>query len=255
MRLPTGGLLFFYTIKHFCFNKFSDERLIELCCSTKFEPMRFKRLFLRLFILSFALVLISGGLVALAAYKVGKASSGKTYGSIDQLPDRKAGLLLGTSKFLASGLVNIYWSNRINAADSLLKQGKIRYLVISGDNSIKSYNEPRDMKDELVARGNDSTRIFLDYAGFRTLDSVVRLKKIFGQESAIVISQRFHNERAIYLADNYGITLVGYNARDVSKRYGRWMKVRETLARTKAMLDLWIGTEPKFLGEMVPVPE
>jgi SanA protein len=216
--------------------------------------MRFKRFFLRFFIIGIALVAVGGGLVALAAYKVGKVSWGKTYGSIDQLPDHKAGLLLGTSKFLASGLVNIYWSNRINAADALLKQRKIKYLVISGDNSIKSYNEPRDMKDELVARGNDSTMIFLDYAGFRTLDSVVRLKKIFGQDSAIVISQGFHNERAIYLADNYGIALVGYNARDVSKRYGRWIRLRETLARTKAMLDLWLGTEPKFLGEMIPLP-
>jgi SanA protein len=247
MRLPTGGLLFFYPIKHLFFNKFNDERLIELCYPTKLEPMRFKRFFLRLFIVSIALVVVGGGLVALAAYKVGKASSGKTYGTIDQLPDHKAGLLLGTSKFLPSGWVNIYWSNRINAADSLLKQGKIKYLI-------KCYNEPRDMKDELVARGNDSTAIFLDYAGFRTLDSVVRLKKIFGQDSAIVISQRFHNERAIYLADNYGIVLVGYNAQDVGKRYGRWIRLRETLARAKAMLDLWLGTEPKFLGEMVPLP-
>jgi SanA protein len=216
--------------------------------------MLLKRLFIRLFLISVAIIALGCGLIALAAYKVEKASSGRTYTCVDQLPEHSAGLLLGTGKFVQSGLVNIYWSNRINAADSLLKLGKIKYLIISGDNSIKSYNEPREMKDELVARGNDSTKIFLDYAGFRTLDSVVRLKEIFGQDSAIVISQRFHNERAIYLADNYGVALTGYNAPDVSKRYGRWMKVRETLARTKAMLDLWLGTEPKFLGEMVQIP-
>ncbi len=216
--------------------------------------MRFKRLFLRLFFVSIVLIVIGGIFIALAGYRVEKAAAGRTFNSVGQLPDHKAGMLLGTSKFLASGLVNTYWSNRVNAADSLLKLGKVKYLVISGDNSIKSYNEPQDMKDELVARGNDSTRIFLDYAGFRTLDSVVRLKEIFGQDSAIVISQRFHNERAIYLADNFDIALVGYNALDVSKRYGRWIRLRETLARTKAMLDLWIGTEPKFLGEMVPIP-
>lgn len=114
---------------------------------------------------------------------------------IENLPNEKVGLLLGTSKTTKNGYKNWYFYHRITAAEELFKSGKIKYIIVSGDNSQKNYNEPEDMKQELISRGIPAERIYEDFAGFRTLDSVVRAKEIFGQESFIVISQKFHNER------------------------------------------------------------
>ena len=107
------------------------------------------------------------------------------------------GLLLGTGKFLKNGCKNLYFFNRIDATEQLYKSGKIQYILISGDNSTKNYSEPEDMQAELIKRGIPADKIVLDFAGFRTLDSVVRAKEIFGQNSFIIISQKFHNERAM----------------------------------------------------------
>ena len=111
----------------------------------------------------------------------------------------------------------------------------------------------QDFKEELVKRGIPEDRIFLDYAGFRTLDSVIRAKEIFGQEEITIISQEFHNERAIYLAGKNDIEAVGFNARDVSRRYGLKVQLREYLARTKVFLDILFEVEPKFLGEKIEI--
>ena len=125
--------------------------------------------------------------------------------SINKLPNEKVGLVLGTSKSLKNGNKNPYFFYRIEAAEELFKSGKIDYIIVSGDNSSQYYNEPEDMQTELVARGIPKTKIFLDFAGLRTLDSVVRAKEIFGQTSYLIISQRFHNERAVFLAQKKGI--------------------------------------------------
>lgn len=124
-------------------------------------------------------------------------------------------------------------------------------VVISGDNSRKGYNEPEDMKSELMLRGIPEDKIYLDYAGFRTLDSVVRMEKIFGQKSFTIISQKFHNQRAIYIAHAKGLQVVGYNAEDVNAYSGFKTQLREKFARVKLFLDLWTGKNPKFLGEPV----
>ena len=173
--------------------------------------------------------------------------------NINELKPEKVGLLLGTSKFLKSGKPNEFFFNRIDAAVRLYNENKIKYIIISGDNSHKSYNEPRDMKNELIKRGIPDTCIHLDYAGFRTLDSVVRAKEIFGQSSFIVISQKFHNERAVYIARKKGIKAYGYNAKDVSAYKGFKTKVREWSARDKAMLDLLLRVKPKFYGEKITI--
>jgi len=173
--------------------------------------------------------------------------------NINELKPEKVGLLLGTSKFLKSGKPNEFFFNRIDAAVRLYNENKIKYIIISGDNSHKSYNEPRDMKNELIKRGIPDTCIHLDYAGFRTLDSVVRAKEIFGQSSFIVISQKFHNERAVFIARKKGIKAYGYNAKDVSAYKGFKTKVRELIARDKAMLDLLFSVKPKFYGEKITI--
>ena len=172
---------------------------------------------------------------------------------IQKLPNEKVGLLLGTSKILKSGWKNLYFFNRIDAAEQLYKSGKIQYILISGDNSTKNYSEPEDMQAELIKRGIPADKIVLDFAGFRTLDSVVRAKEIFGQNSFIIISQKFHNERAIFLARKYGIEAYGFNAKDVNKYFGFKTKVREYFARAKVFVDFLLGVEPKFGGEKVEI--
>ncbi|HUP12731.1 MAG TPA: ElyC/SanA/YdcF family protein [Niastella sp.] len=187
-------------------------------------------------------------------YIINKTAKGKLFTDARTIPYNKVGLLLGTSKKLNSGYANLYYNYRIEAATELLKEGKIKYLIISGDNSRREYSEPEDMRADLIAAGIDSTVIFLDYAGFRTFDSVVRLKKIFSQDSVTIISQQFHNERALFMANKEGITAVAFNAKDVSTRYGVMVQMREKLARVKVFVDYLLGNKPKFLGEKVIIP-
>ena len=151
-------------------------------------------------------------------------------------------------------LVNLFYKYRIDATVSLMNAGKIKYVVVSGDNHIEEYNEPEMMKADLMAQGIDSTKIFLDYAGFRTFDSMVRLREIFGQKSVTVISQAFHNERAIYIGSREGIASIGYNAKDVGKSFGLRVQLREKLARVKVFVDYLFGTDPHFLGPKIEIP-
>jgi SanA protein len=209
----------------------------------------------RKYILLFAALIIAAIITIFICDRIiENASSGKIYTDVQSIPHNNVGLLLGTAKLLPGGYENAYYRYRIDAAVELLKNGKIKYLVISGDNSRKEYDEPSDMRADLMAAGIDSTLIYLDYAGFRTFDSIVRLKEIFGQNKVTVISQLFHNQRAIYIAQKEGIDAIGFNARDVSANYGFRVQLREKLARVKVFVDMITGKEPKFLGEKIIIP-
>jgi len=192
-------------------------------------------------------------LLLLLNYKVKHDVKESMYDNITETPSKKVGLLLGTAKYVKGGWINLYYTHRITAAVELYKAGKIEYILISGDNGHESYDEPTLMKEDLMAAGIPESAIYLDYAGFRTLDSVVRCKRIFGELDILVISQQFHNERAVYIARARGIQAVGYNAQDVNAKYGFKTRIREYLARTKMFLDLWFGKEPKFLGEEIQI--
>ena len=181
-------------------------------------------------------------------------AKGKLYSSTETIPFNKVGLLLGTGKYLSNGRINPYYSYRIDAAVKLLTAGKIKYIIISGDNSRQDYNEPEQMRSDLIKAGIDPSFIYLDYAGFRTFDSIVRLKEIFSQDSVTIISQPFHNERAIYIANREGITAIGFNAADVNQQAGFRVQTREKFARVKVFLDYLIGKKPKFLGEKIAIP-
>ena len=208
----------------------------------------------RKILVAVALVLMTMAIIIYwADHKIKNLAEGKTFDSSVDIPYNKAGLLLGTSKLLKSGRVNLYFQNRIIAASELYRSGKINKIIISGDNGNKEYDEPTDMKKELIKQGVDSTHIYLDYAGFRTYDSMVRVKEIFGQGSITVISQKFHNERAIYIAEQIGLKAIGYNAKDVSKYYGIKTSIRELFARVKAITDIMMGVKPKFLGEKIEI--
>ncbi len=178
----------------------------------------------------------------------------KLYSNINEIPVKKVGLLLGTGKNLRNGYINLYFLYRIDAAVRLYKAGKIQHIIASGDNRTIYHNEPIDMMNSLIERGIPKKDITLDYAGFRTLDSVIRCKKIFSQDDIIVISQKFHNERAIFISDYYDIKAIGFNAEDIPFKYNMKTPLREYLARFKAILDLYIlKTKPKFLGEKVQI--
>jgi SanA protein len=179
---------------------------------------------------------------------------GKLYGDSKSIPFNRVGLLLGTAPYLTGGKHNPYYVYRVEAAAKLLKENKIKYLVISGDNSRADYNEPLSMRTDLINAGIDSSVIFLDYAGFRTFDSIVRLKEIFGQDSVTVISQRFHNERAIYTASKKGISAIGFNATGINYASDVRIQLREKLARVKVFLDCWFGKKPKFSGKTIKIP-
>lgn len=162
---------------------------------------------------------------------------------------------MGTSPKLKNGKNNLYFDYRIKAATELYNAGKIKYILVSGDNRRNDYNEPEEMKQALIATGVPEQQIILDYAGLRTLDSVIRAHLIFGLERFTLISQEFHNERAIFLAQQNHLQVIGYNAQDVSAYAGFKTNLRELLARVKVFMDIITDKAPKHLGEKVEIPE
>ncbi len=180
-------------------------------------------------------------------------TSGKLYSDTESIPYNKVGIVLGTARHMAQGGVNPYYDFRIKAAIALYEAGKISFVLVSGDNGSIYYNEPYTIKKDLIAGGIPEEKIFLDYAGFRTLDSMVRAKVVFGLDSATVISQEFHNERAIYIAAKKGLNAVGYNAEDLSGSQGLKVKIREYFARVKVFVDLAFNTQPRFYGNRITI--
>jgi SanA protein len=181
------------------------------------------------------------------------SARGKTYNTVESIPKNRVGLVLGTSNKLVGGLANPYYTSRIRATVALYLAKKIDMILVSGDNATKYYNEPMTMKNDLTKLGIPEGKIFLDYAGFRTLDSMVRAKEVFGLDSVTVISQKFHNERAIFIAHEKGLVAIGFNAEDVTTPEGFKVRIREYFARVKVFLDFLMNTQPKFYGERVKI--
>jgi SanA protein len=215
-------------------------------------PMKqlFKSKLVRWFLAIFILLMLGAGL---CNYWVISSTKEQLYGDIQTVPFRKVGIVLGTNKNWR-GEENPFFKYRIAAAAALFKAGKIKHIIVSGDNHLSYYDEPKDMKDELVKLGIPDTCITLDYAGFRTFDSVIRCKEVFGQDSITIVSQEFHNERALFIANYYKMSAIGFNAQDVSKTFAIETALREFFAKCKAVLDLYIfHTEPHFLGDKVKI--
>jgi SanA protein len=190
-------------------------------------------------------------LILLADYEVNAKTKKLVYSNPSLLPYNRVGILLGTSKYTGSGKPNQYFSYRILATVKLYRLGKIKKIVVSGDNSRKDYNEPRDMQQELMKRGIPKKDIYLDYAGFSTFESIYRMHAIFGQRRFTVISQRFHNQRAIFIGKSLGLRMVGYNATDVDAYYGFMTGLREKFARVKLFLDITRNNKPTYLGKKI----
>lgn len=209
----------------------------------------------RLFLLGLLSVVLVIAFIFYANFTAVWASRGRLFDETKNLPAAKVGLVFGTSDRY-QGRENRYFRYRIDAAVEVWESGKVDTLLVSGDNRSKWYNEPEKMKSALIEDGVPADRIVCDYAGLRTLDSVVRAKEIFGAETILVISQRFQNERAIYLAKAHGMEAYGFNAEDVEIPAGYKTRLREVGARVKMWLDVnFLDTQPRFLGEKEEMPE
>lgn len=193
-------------------------------------------------------------LVLICNVKVKKSAEGRMFQDVSEIPYRRVGIVLGTTPVRPNGTPNLYYQYRIDAAANLYFANKISYIIVSGDNHKKDYNEPECMRRSLVTLGVPDSVIYSDYAGFRTFDSMVRCKEVFGQDSVIVISQKWHNERALYIAQQAGMEAVAFNADDVQIKHA-YLKnhTRELLAKVKVVLDVVFHKKPKFLGEPVQV--
>jgi SanA protein len=211
---------------------------------------------LRIVLVIVVLAILGGiGALTFSWWRVSRCH-GLTFNKVAELPHRKVGLVLGCSPRLANGDRNWFFKFRMDAAAELFKSGKVDYLLVSGDNHHRSYDEPTAMKKALLLLGVPESRIFCDYAGLTTLDSVVRAKAVFGQASVTIVSQRFHNERAIYLARAFGLDAIGFNASDIALRYAPRTYLREILSRQRAWLDAnIIHRKPRYLGSPVTIGE
>lgn len=213
--------------------------------------------------LFFFILKVAGGILlavvllsAAAEWYIASASEGRIFEHSADIPVRAPALVLGCSPTFQGG-PNGYFYNRMDTAAELWRAGKATAFIVSGDNSSHAYNEPEWMKQALMERSVPEDRIVCDFAGLRTLDSVVRMKEVFGVSTMIVVSQEFHNERALAIARHEGMDAWAVSAPDVPNRRSRvksWF--RERAARVWMMMDLWLwGRKPKFLGEPVALPE
>ena len=202
----------------------------------------------RLFILGILAVYLLDKYMALSA-------SEDIYSKVKEVPQKRAALLLGTAKYVATGKKNYFYVYRIHAAAALFKAGKVKAIVVSGDNSTKYYNETSKMQQDLMKAGVPKKYITLDPLGVRTLDSLLRAEAIFDLKDYIIISQKFHLERALFIARAKGQKVIGLMAKDIPGTAAAYrMKAREYLARVKAFLDVYVlDTKPKFDGKKVKV--
>lgn len=212
-----------------------------------------KRLYKQLAVWTAVLTLVL--LISITAANILISSYDKyTFNNVSELKPVHCAILLGTSKWLRGGRKNLYYHYRILAAAELYNSGKCKKIIVSGDNGTMQYNEPMTMKRDLVKMGVKWDDVICDYAGFRTLDSIIRFKEIFGQKEGIVVSQKFHNTRAVYIGRAYGIKLSGLNAQDVTVYYGFKTKIREIFSKMMCVLDVEIfHTNPRFLGERIMI--
>ncbi|MGL4734757.1 MAG: SanA/YdcF family protein [Enterovibrio sp.] len=207
--------------------------------------LRVRRYFL---ILLSILLLVIFAIICLDRW-VASFGIGRIYYSIDEVPTRKIGLVLGTSKYIGK-ILNRFYSYRIEAAQELYQNGNVTVLLLSGDNAHRSYNEPWAMKRDMIRGGVADQHIVLDYAGFRTLDSVVRAKEVFKANEFMLITQAFHCERALFIALSSNIDAICFAVPSPKGSAGLAIRLREIFARVKAVLDIYLlDQKPKFLGE------
>ncbi|ORM52835.1 vancomycin high temperature exclusion protein [Pantoea conspicua] len=208
-----------------------------------------KRVFIGLLFIILLMVATALGLDRWISWKTAPL----IYENVSSLPHRQVGVVLGTAKYYRTGVINQYYLYRMQGALNAYNSGKVNYLLLSGDNALQSYNEPMTMRRDLIKAGVDPADIVLDYAGFRTLDSIVRTRKVFDTNDFIIITQRFHCERALFIALQLGIQAQCYAVPSPKNMLS--VRFREVGARLGALADLFLlKREPRFLGPLVPIP-
>ena len=179
-----------------------------------------------------------------------QSTEANIFDDVNEVPYNRVALVLGTSNKLTNGSPNPFFENRIRTAALLYHQRKVSHFILSGDNRTPYYNEPFAMKRALMKMGVPDSVITLDYAGLRTLDSVVRSKEIFGQDKLTIITQSFHCYRALFISSYYDIDAIAIITNELPREDAPIIYFREYLARTKAVLDLYIlKTAPRHLGD------
>lgn len=195
---------------------------------------------------------LAGG-VAANLYLKARARA-KITSSVADAPTRDVAIVLGTAPKIAGRWSNSFFEYRMDAAAELFHAGKVKHLLLTGDNGRPEYDEPTAMREALVKRGVPAEATTLDFAGFRTLDSMARARAIFGLEEAIVVTDEFHLPRALYLAEHFGVKARGYACEQTPIEWAKKTLAREALARVQVLLDVHLlGTQPKFYGPQEPI--
>ena len=211
-----------------------------------------------LFYIGFLLILFFTASLIIFFY-ISKYSNPFIFKNINKIPENKVGLVLGTSPVTSTGDASKFFINRMNATKELVDNEKIKYILVSGDNKTTSYNEPKYMRNYLLKLNIDDGIIISDYAGRRTLDSVIRSNEIFQQDKITIISQKFHNQRAIFIARKNGIDAIAYNAKypyqnNIENLWiNLWTFMRELLARDLAIIDFLTNKKPTILGTNIEI--
>jgi SanA protein len=176
-------------------------------------------------------------LMILANFWVFSLTGGRTYTRVSKIPPRNTALVLGTSPKMRSGIANPYFISRMDATALLYHHGKIKKIIVSGEKS-KGYNEPTAMKNFLIYQeGVPENIIYEDFEGFSTRESILRCKNVFKEKNVIIVSQGFHNLRALFFARNIDMNALGFDAQDVSKNESYYRNhFREFLARVQAVV-------------------
>jgi SanA protein len=209
--------------------------------------------FFRCFCWCCAAVVIAAAAALLGCdWLVSASTAGRVHDRLSDVPPAPTALLLGTSPKYA-GRPNPFYSARIQAAAELFASGKVTGILVSGDNRRADYNEPEMMKADLVRAGVPGSCVTMDYAGIRTLDSVARAQWVFHQRKIIVVSQRYHAQRAVFLARHFGLEAEAYAAAEPGWNWMIRARIREVLARAMACMDIWIlDRKPLFVGPVAP---
>lgn len=175
------------------------------------------------------------------------------YKNSAQVPAAQTALVLGAS-VRANGKPSPFLTERLERAIELYRTHKVSKLLFSGDHSDVYYDEVNAMKNYAMKYNIRDADIFLDHSGLRTLDSVVRTKKIFGVADVIIVTQGFHLSRALWIADAFSLSAYGFNA-DTSERPLHWQNyLREFAARTVTFFELYIfKTMPRYMGKEIPI--
>lgn len=203
---------------------------------------------------SLAALVLGAGFIVVANCVVLARNRARLFADVETVPFRDVGVVLGASPVTSSGKANLHFVSRIEGAAALYHAGKVRHLLVSGDNHRADYDEPTAMKNALIARGIPAEAITCDYAGFRTLDSMVRAKSVFGLTGCTIISQRYHNSRALEIARAQELDAVAFCSRDVPALHALRTEIREMGARAMTLLDLYVWhRQAHFSGPYEPI--